>query len=183
MAIVRTIPEQGQLVNVRSRQFVVTDVRNATPTNLILNPVGTQNLVSLSSVDDEGLGEDLQVIWELEVGAYVYEKIELPQPTGFDEPAKLDAFLDAVRWGAASIADVRTVRSPFRSGIDIEDYQLEPVVRAIQMPGVNLLIADDVGLGKTIEAGLVAQELIIRDRLVKVYLSYNFLPYTVVEVR
>jgi hypothetical protein len=164
MAIVRTIPEQGQLVNVRSRQFVVTDIRNATPTNLMLNPVGTQNLVSLSSVDDEGLGEDLQVIWELEVGAHVYEKIELPQPTGFDEPAKLDTFLDAVRWGAASIADVRTVRSPFRSGIDIEDYQLDPVVRAIQMPRVNLLIADDVGLGKTIEAGLVAQELIIRDR-------------------
>jgi superfamily II DNA or RNA helicase len=164
MAIVRTIPEQGQLVNVRSRQFVVTDIRNATPTNLMLNPVGTQNLVSLSSVDDEGLGEDLQVIWELEVGAHVYEKIELPQPTGFDEPAKLDAFLDAVRWGAGSIADVRTVRSPFRSGIDIEDYQLDPVVRAIQMPRVNLLIADDVGLGKTIEAGLVAQELIIRDR-------------------
>ncbi len=53
---------------------------------------------------------------------------------------------------------------PFRSGIDIEDYQLDPVVRAIQMPRVNLLIADDVGLGKTIEAGLVTQELIVRNR-------------------
>jgi hypothetical protein len=90
--------------------------------------------------------------------------MELPQPTGFDEPARLDAFLDAVRWGAASTADIRTLQSPFRSGIDIEDYQLDPVVRAIQMPRVNLLIADDVGLGKTIEAGLVAQELIIRHR-------------------
>ncbi|MHC5721240.1 MAG: SNF2-related protein, partial [Nostoc sp.] len=88
----------------------------------------------------------------------------MPKPTGFDAPARLDAFLDAVRWGAASIADIRTLQSPFRSGIDIEDYQLDPVVRAIQMPRVNLLIADDVGLGKTIEAGLVAQELIIRHR-------------------
>jgi hypothetical protein len=43
----------------------------------------------------------------------------------------------------------------------MEDYQLDPVVRAIQMPRANLLIADDVGLGKTIEAGLVCQELII----------------------
>ena len=57
-----------------------------------------------------------------------------------------------------------TVQSPFRSGIDIEDYQLDPVVRAIQMPRVNLLIADDVGLGKTIEAGMVDLELIIRHR-------------------
>ncbi|HKI16802.1 MAG TPA: SNF2-related protein, partial [Isosphaeraceae bacterium] len=35
---------------------------------------------------------------------------------------------------------------------------------AIQMPRVNLLVADDVGLGKTIESGLVALELIIRHR-------------------
>jgi hypothetical protein len=43
----------------------------------------------------------------------------------------------------------------------LEDYQLDLVVRAMQMPRANLLIADDVGLGKTIEAGLVCQELII----------------------
>jgi hypothetical protein len=72
--------------------------------------------------------------------------------------------LDAVRWGAASTADLKNIQSQFRSGIDIEDYQLDPVVRAIQIPRVNLLIADDVGLGKTIEAGLVALKLIIRHR-------------------
>jgi SNF2 family DNA or RNA helicase len=33
------------------------------------------------------------------------------------------------------------------------------------MPRANLLIADDVGLGKTVEAGLVAQELVIRHRV------------------
>ncbi|MDP8992496.1 MAG: DISARM system SNF2-like helicase DrmD, partial [Actinomycetota bacterium] len=43
-------------------------------------------------------------------------------------------------------------------------YQLDPVVRALRMPRVNLLIADDVGLGKTIEAGLVMQELLLRHR-------------------
>jgi hypothetical protein len=166
MTVVRAIPEQGQLVNVRSRQYVVSDVHHTSlPTNPVLGGVTkTQHLVKLSSVEDDGLGEELQVIWELEVGAHIYEKMELPQPKGFDSPERLDAFLDAVRWGAASTADIRTVQSPFRSGIDIEDYQLDPVVRAIQMPRVNLLIADDVGLGKTIEAGLVAQELIIRHR-------------------
>ena len=38
---------------------------------------------------------------------------------------------------------MKNIQSPFRSGIDIEDYQLDPVVRAIQMPRVNLLIADE----------------------------------------
>ena len=73
-----------------------------------------------------------------------------------------------MRWGAASTADVKNIQSPFRSGIEIEDYQLDPVVRAIQMPRVNLLIADDVGLGKTIEAGMVGLELIIRHRARKI---------------
>ena len=60
---------------------------------------------------------------------------------------------------------MHSLQAPFRSGIEIEDYQLDPLVRAIQMPRVNLLIAADVGLGKTIEAGLVIQELIIRARI------------------
>ena len=123
-----------------------------------------QHLITLSSVEDDALGEELQVIWELEPGARSIDDVDLPEPAGFDDPRRLDAFLDAVRWGAASSADVRALQAPFRSGIEIEDYQLDPLVRAIQMPRVNLLIADDVGLGKTIEAGLVLQELLIRHR-------------------
>ena len=161
-----SVPEQGQLVDVRQSRFVVTDV-NQTQLPTLLTASGSlasQHLITLSSVEDDALGQELQVIWELEPGAHVFEKAELPEPIGFDLPERLDAFLDAVRWGASSVADVRNVQSPFRSGIDIEDYQLDPVVRAVQMPRVNLLIADDVGLGKTIEAGLVAQELMLRQR-------------------
>ena len=69
-----------------------------------------------------------------------------------------------MRWGAITSADSQALQAPFRSGITIEDYQLDPVVRRLAMPRVNLLIADDVGLGKTIEAGLVVQELILRHR-------------------
>src|ERR1035437_7718723 len=153
-------PEQGQLVDVRQRSWVVTDVIGSA----ITEAHQTQHLVSLSSVEDDGLGEELQVVWELEPGARVHEKMALPGPTGFDPPERLDAFIDAVRWGAASTADIRHIQSPFRSGIEIEDYQLDPVVRAISMPRVNLLVADDVGLGKTIEAGMVALELVLRHR-------------------
>ncbi|HUY46013.1 MAG TPA: DISARM system SNF2-like helicase DrmD, partial [Streptosporangiaceae bacterium] len=65
---------------------------------------------------------------------------------------------------AIASADKTVLQAPFRSGIKIEDYQLDPVVRALSMPRTNLLIADDVGLGKTIEAGLVMQELMLRHR-------------------
>jgi ERCC4-related helicase len=163
-------PEQGQLVNIRQRRYVVSDVARSALPAAPLKPASNeaQHLVTLSSVEDDALGEELQVIWELEPGASVIEKIALPEPNDFDSPVRLDAFLDAVRWGAASTADVRSIQSPFRSGISIEDYQLDPVFRAIQMPRVSLLIADDVGLGKTIEAGMTILELILRHRARKV---------------
>lgn len=162
-------PEQGQLVSVRSRNWIVNEVVPSTlPESGLHGLGGGQTLVSLASVEDDGLGEEIQVVWELEPGTRVNEDVALPEPTGFDPPDQLNAFLDAVRWGASSSADVRNIQAPFRSGIDIEDYQLDPVVRAIQMPRVNLLVADDVGLGKTIEAGMVALELIIRHRARKV---------------
>lgn len=142
-ALIRGIPEQGQLVEVRGQRFAVTNIRaSKTPVSPVLGTQETiQHLVSLAAVDDDALGEELQVVWELEPGASIFEARQLPYPDGFDSPERLEAFLDAVRWGAASTADVRHVQSPFRSGIDIEDYQLDPVVRAIQMPRVNLLIA------------------------------------------
>jgi hypothetical protein len=90
-------PEQGQLVSVRSRQWIVTEVAKSTPPPTALKPdfSGPQNLLTLASVEDDGLGEELQVIWEIEPGARVIEKVALPEPTGFDPPDKLDAFLDA----------------------------------------------------------------------------------------
>jgi len=154
-------PEIGQLAEVRGRRFVAADVRRSQ----VVNGGRAQHLVTLASVEDGSLGEELQVIWEAEIGARCFEREQLPQPTSFDEPSKLDAFLDAVRWGVVSGADRRTFHAPFRSGIEIEDYQLDPLVRAVQMPRVNLLIADAVGLGKTIEAGLIVQELIFRNRV------------------
>lgn len=161
-------PEIGQLVDVRSRRYVVLDIKESLLTQNDLTTGAlqphAQHLLTLSSVEDDALGETLQVVWEVEAGATTIEDVPLPEPTGFDDPLQLDTFLNAVRWGAASSADVRAIQAPFRSGIDLEDYQLDPVSRAITMPRVNLLVADDVGLGKTIEAGLVAQELLIRHR-------------------
>lgn len=75
-----------------------------------------------------------------------------------------------MRWGAVTKADHRNfLQAPFRSGVSIEDFQLDPLVRAIDMARVNLLIADDVGLGKTIEAGLI-----IRGNVTSASSSHSF---------
>ena len=160
-ACFRGIPEPGQLVTIRHRRWVVTEIKTSAFGD---SSVNRQHLVSLSSMEDDCLGEEIQVIWELEPGALILEKAGLPLVNGWDSKEKLNAFLDAVRWGAVTNADRNFLQSPFRSGISIEDYQLDPLVRAIDMSRVNLLIADDVGLGKTIEAGLVIQEMILRHR-------------------
>src|SRR5215475_6629200 len=111
------IPTQGQLVEVRQRPFAVTEVQmSALPTDYLNGRSSAQHLVTVSSVEDDALGESLQVIWEIEPGAKVFQKSELPDVTDFDDPVHLDA----ARWGANSSAN-------FRSGIEIEDYQLDPV--------------------------------------------------------
>lgn len=160
------IPEIGQIVTVRQRRYVVSEIQQSAIPIEVLSKNGDQpqHLVTLSSIEDDALGESLQVIWEIEPDARINEKSGLPDSTGFDSPKRFDAFLNAVRWGAISSADIRSLQAPFRSGITIEDYQLDPLVRAVQMPRANLLIADDVGLGKTIEAGLIVQELLLRNR-------------------
>jgi superfamily II DNA or RNA helicase len=155
-----TPPEPGQLVEVRRRQWIVSDVDASS----VSPELPKRNLVRLASIDEDALGEEIEVLWEIEPGAHVIERAGLPSLDGLDEPSKLEAFLDAVRWGAATNADRGYLQAPFRSGVSIEDYQLDPLVRAIDMARTNLLIADDVGLGKTIEAGLVIQELLLRHR-------------------
>jgi hypothetical protein len=75
-------PEQGQLVNVRQRHYAVTEVARSTLPASPLHPSdnAAQHLVSLSSVEEDALGEELQVIWNIEPGAQMIEKEALSAP-------------------------------------------------------------------------------------------------------
>ena len=149
------------MVRVRDQWWTVTEVRPE-PNSI----AAVCHTVSLLSVEDDSYGAELTVLWQVEPGREIIDHPRLPDPKAgaFDHPTRLDAFLHAVRWGAVTSADAEAMQAPFRSGIEIEDYQLAPLVRALNSPRANLLIADDVGLGKTIEAGLVAKELLLRHR-------------------
>lgn len=66
------VPEQGQIVTVRQRRYSVVVVL---PSTLPPAPLGgqaaPQHLVTLNSIEDDALGESLQVVWELEPGARI----------------------------------------------------------------------------------------------------------------
>lgn len=95
-------------------------------------------------------------------------EIEPVAPARFDLP--LDA-RPAVQSMAALLADalrlsLRRGAGPFRSaaqiGFEPRIYQLVPLLMALRQAVPRLLIADDVGIGKTLEAGLILRELMDR---------------------
>ncbi|WP_218010487.1 DISARM system SNF2-like helicase DrmD [Actinomadura chibensis] len=166
---VPTLPEPGQVVEVRGAMWAVANVQAQGLPRSPADEATAQlsHVVELQSLDEDRLGEQLSVVWELEVGHTVTPAQGLPDvihADAFDEPVTLAGFIDAMRWGAVTSADPNRYQAPFWSGVNVEAYQLEPLRRALGAPRANLLLADDVGLGKTIEAGLVIQELFLRHR-------------------
>ncbi|MBI4955206.1 MAG: DEAD/DEAH box helicase [Myxococcales bacterium] len=118
-------------------------------------------------LDDDHAGRVLEVLWELELGARVLqpETHGLGAITGIDPPRHFGAYLHALKWSSVTATDAKLFQAPFRAGIELHDHQLTPLKKALALPRANLFIADDVGLGKTIEAGLVLQELLLRQRI------------------
>ena len=150
-------PRIGELVEVRSRRWLVEAVEA---------PTRESARVSLACADDDAQGQTLEVYWDFEIDRRILEQ-EAWSDLGekcFDPPRHFGAFLHTLRWNCVTATDPNLFQSPFRAGIKIDAYQMEPLRKALRLPRVNLFIADDTGLGKTIEAGLIARELLLRKR-------------------
>ena len=134
----------GTLVRARAREWVV--LPESKDEMLVLRPLG--------GTEDEVTG--------------IYLPLEPVEPATFDlpDPAQTGDYRscrllrDAVRLGFRSSA------GPFRSfariAVEPRPYQLVPLLMALKLDPIRILIADDVGIGKTIEACLIARELIDR---------------------
>jgi superfamily II DNA or RNA helicase len=137
----------GSLVRARGREWVV--LPESEGDLLVLRPLG--------GTEDEVAGI-LQALELVEPAQFALPDPRDPRQIGDYRSARL--LRDAVRLGFRSSA------GPFRSfaaiGVEPRPYQLLPLLMALRLDPVRLLIADDVGIGKTIEAGLIARELLDR---------------------
>lgn len=165
-------PRIGMFATVRNRRGLTTGVE---PFD---GPTGRLHLVSIDYKDDQ-LPRGEKLIWELEPAGHLLEPTALPS-VGSSDPMPVedfDALLRATRWSAATpFIDPDDsgplgrlpLTSPFHGAVQVDDFQLVPLLKALRMPRVSLMLADDVGLGKTVEAGLILTELLLRRRVQRV---------------
>ena len=153
-------PRVGEMVRVRTRRWLVEDVTPAA------NP-GEPSRVCLACADDDAQGQEIEVFWECELDRQILDDEPWSDlgDRGFDAPDYFAAFLNTLRWNCTTATNPSLFQAPFRAGIKIDAYQMEPLRKALRLPRVNLFIADDTGLGKTIEAGLIARELLLRRKV------------------
>ena len=130
------IPSAGQMVVVRNRPGVVRDVV-ADGGN---GRGGLLHLVDLEYIDGWDHPAQESVLWEREVAPRVVSRLALPRlddPVSRpDPPDRFAAYLDAIRWSStahlpAGGSTTPRLLSPWQSAVQVEDYQLYPVLKAL----------------------------------------------------
>ncbi len=141
----------GSLVRARGREWVV--LPRTDDDVLLLRPLG--------GTDADATGLFLPVEGQ-DVAPATFP---LPEPSQTGDSTAARLLRDAVR------LTFRAGAGPFRSlgriAVEPRPYQLVPLLMALRQEPVRLLIADDVGIGKTVEAALIARELLDRGEIAR----------------
>ena len=142
-----SISSPGTLVHARGREWVV--LPESTDEMLMLRPVG-------------GLDEEITGVLP-GIEPVTSATFSLPGPADLGDFESGRLLRDAAR------LSTRAAAGPFRSfgriAVEPRPYQLVPLMMALKLDPVRMLIADDVGIGKTIEACLIARELLDRGEI------------------
>ncbi len=137
----------GSLVRVRGREWVI--LPESTEDVVMVRPLG--------GTDDEVTG--------------IFTALESVESATFALPSsqEIGDYRSARLLRAAVRLGFRSSAGPFRSfariNVEPRPYQLVPLLMALKQDPVRLLIADDVGIGKTVEALLIARELLDRGEI------------------
>jgi SNF2-related domain len=136
----------GSLVRARGRDWIV-----------LPNP--QENLLRLRPLTT-ALAEEIGLFLPLEGSQVTSTEFAAPEPTYPGDATGVMTLFNAAR------LNLRSGAAPFRSlgqiSVTPRPYQFVPLIMALRLDPVRLLIADDVGVGKTIEAGMIARELLDR---------------------
>ena len=132
----------GSLVTARGREWVV--LPDSDPDLLVLRPLG-------------GTDDDIAAVFPA-LEQVTEARFPAPAPEDLGDAQAAGLLRTALRVGFRSSA------GPFRSlasiAVEPRPYQLVPLLMAMRQPVVRMAICDDVGIGKTIESGLIAAELL-----------------------
>ncbi|HUX88000.1 MAG TPA: DEAD/DEAH box helicase, partial [Chloroflexota bacterium] len=142
----------GSLVRARGRDWIV--LPSDDPEVLMLRPLG--------GTDDDARG----IYWPLERAEIVSATLGPPDPAHTGNAVSAELLRNAARLGFRSAAG--PFRSMARIAVEPRPYQLVPLLLALRLEPVRLLISDDVGIGKTIEAAMIARELLDRGEIRRV---------------
>jgi hypothetical protein len=122
------LPERGQVVRVRMRTYLVEAIEK--------DSAARGYVVRLACLDDDAQGQQLEVIWELELDREIIDEEAWDSigRKGFDNPRHFSSYVHTLRWNCVTATDPKLFHSPFRAGIQIDAYQLEPLRKAPQQP-------------------------------------------------
>ena len=144
----------GQRITVRGEDFIITDVKNNYDDTQIIETEGVSELVKNRRFTfDTNIDTDITTVDPQNT------RLIADRDTGY---RKTKLYLETQLRSSVVISDKITIGH--KAAIDVAEYQLTPTLKALMLPRPRLLIADTVGLGKTVEVGIALSELIKRGR-------------------